>query len=103
MLLETAATGGASMFMPIILLVLMFVVMYFLIIRPQKKKDKQAAEMRNSLQVGDEVVTIGGIIGRVVVLKDEDVYKRQLLYSRQYTSLHFLNLANVCFASHSLQ
>ncbi|MBC5787166.1 MULTISPECIES: preprotein translocase subunit YajC [Clostridiaceae] len=71
MLLETAATGGASMFMPIILLVLMFVVMYFLIIRPQKKKDKQAAEMRNSLQVGDEVVTIGGIIGRVVVLKDD--------------------------------
>ncbi|PWN00230.1 MAG: preprotein translocase subunit YajC [Massilioclostridium sp.] len=59
------------MFMPIILLVLMFVVMYFLIIRPQKKKDKQAAEMRNSLQVGDEVVTIGGIIGRVVVLKDD--------------------------------
>ena len=71
MLLETATTGGASMFMPIILLVLMFVVMYFLIIRPQKKKDKQAAEMRNSLQVGDEIVTIGGIIGRVVVLKDD--------------------------------
>ena len=41
-----------------------FVIMYFLIIRPQNKKEKQAAAMRNSIEVGDGVTTIGGIVGR---------------------------------------
>ena len=73
MLLETAATGGASMFMPIILLVLMFVVMYFLIIRPQKKKDKELKEMRENLNVGDKVTTIGGIIAHVAKVEENAV------------------------------
>jgi preprotein translocase subunit YajC len=45
--------------------------MYFLLIRPQKKREKATNQMRNSLQVGDEVVTIGGICGRIVKVKDE--------------------------------
>ena len=45
--------------------------MYFLMIRPQKKQEKKDAEMRNSLAVGDEVTTIGGIIGKVVSIKEE--------------------------------
>ena len=61
------------MFLPIIMLVLLFAVMYFLIIRPQKKRDKKTAEMRNAIQVGDEVVTVGGIVGRVVVLKEDNI------------------------------
>ena len=52
-------------------LILIFVVMYFLMIRPQKKKDKQIQDMRNSLQVGDEIVTIGGICGKIVKTKDD--------------------------------
>ena len=44
---------------------------YFLIYRPQKKQEKNMAEMMNNLSVGDEVTTIGGIIGRVVRIKDE--------------------------------
>ena len=52
-------------------LVLLFAVMYFLMIRPQKKKDKQIQDMRKSLQVGDEIVTIGGICGKIVKTKDE--------------------------------
>ena len=52
-------------------LILLFAVMYFLIIRPQKKKDKQIQDMRKSLQVGDEIVTIGGICGKIVKTKDE--------------------------------
>ena len=44
---------------------------YFFIIRPQKKQEKQMAEMMNNLAVGDEVTTIGGIIGRIVRIKDE--------------------------------
>lgn len=57
-----------SMFIPLILL---FVLMYFMLIRPQKKKDKETQKMRNSIQVGDEVTTIGGIIGIVVSLKED--------------------------------
>ena len=52
-------------------LLLLFVVMYFLMIRPQKKKDKEIKEMRNSLTVGDEIVTIGGICGKIVKTKDD--------------------------------
>lgn len=54
-------------------LILVFVVMYFLMIRPQKKKDKQIQDMRNSLQVGDEIVTIGGICGKIVKTKEDTI------------------------------
>lgn len=53
------------------MLILVFVIMYFFMIRPQKKREKAAAAMRNALEVGDEVETIGGIIGTVVSLKDD--------------------------------
>ena len=54
-------------------LLILIVLMYFLMIKPQKKKDKQISEMRNSLQVGDEVITIGGICGKIVKTKEETV------------------------------
>ena len=54
-----------------IMIVLIFVIMYFFMIRPQKKKDKQIQEMRKSLQVGDEIVTIGGICGKIVKTKED--------------------------------
>lgn len=57
----------------VILLVVMFAALYFLMIRPQKKQEKQVNEMRNSLQVGDEITTIGGIIGKIVSIKEETV------------------------------
>lgn len=57
--------------LPIILL--SFLVMYFLMIRPQKKKEKEAAELRAKVDIGDEIVTIGGIIGTVVSVKDDFV------------------------------
>ena len=49
----------------------LIVVFYFFMIRPQRKQEKKDAEMRDSLQVGDEVTTIGGIIGKVVSIKGE--------------------------------
>lgn len=52
------------------MMALLLVFMYFMVIRPQKKQDREAAEMRNNLRVGDEVTTIGGIIGKVVSIKD---------------------------------
>ena len=54
-------------------LLILIVLMYFLMIRPQKKKDKQISDMRSSLQVGDEIVTIGGICGKIVKTKDETI------------------------------
>ena len=58
-------------FTPIIMIGVLFIVLYFFMIRPQKKQEKKDAEMRNALQVGDEVTTIGGIIGKVVSVKGE--------------------------------
>lgn len=72
-MLEQAAPaglfGGGPSF--IIIIVVMLVAMYFLMMRPQKKKEKQAAELRNSIDIGDEVTTIGGIVGRVVSVKED--------------------------------
>ena len=55
-------------FAPIVILIVLF---YFLLIRPQRKRDKAEREMRNSIQVGDEISTIGGFIGGVVSIKDD--------------------------------
>lgn len=52
---------------------ILIVVFYFLLIRPQKKKDRNAQEMRNAVQIGDEVITVGGIIGIVVSLKEDSL------------------------------
>ncbi len=73
--LEAAAEGqqGGAMgmlvsFLPIILMIAIF---YFIGIRPQKKQEKAANDMRNNLLVGDEITTIGGIIGRVVNIRED--------------------------------
>ena len=52
-------------------IIILIVFFYFFMIRPQKKKDKEDQEMRDALAVGDEVTTIGGIIGKVVSIKEE--------------------------------
>ena len=70
--LETAAAGG-GMWTMVIYLVLIFAFFYFFMIRPQKKQEREVASMRNSLSVGDEVTTIGGIIGRITHIKDDIV------------------------------
>ena len=67
--MEAAGTVGLVGSMLPFLLVL--VVMYFLIIRPQKKKDKQMQDMRSSVEIGDSVTTIGGIVGIVVSIKED--------------------------------
>ncbi len=69
----TAAEQGGSMLTMIIPLVLMFGLMYLLIIRPENKKKKKAEEMRNSLSLGDEITTIGGITGKIVQVTEETI------------------------------
>lgn len=63
----------SSMLITFVPLVLMIVVFYFLLIRPEKKRAKKMKEMLDNLQVADEVVTTGGIIGRVLSLKEDTV------------------------------
>lgn len=65
--------SSASSLITLLPLVLIIVIFYFLIIRPQRKKDKKDALMRKNLQVGDEVVTAGGIVGIVFSVKDDTV------------------------------
>ena len=57
----------------IVLMVVLVAVMYFMMIRPQKKRQKEEQEMRSSLEIGDEIVTIGGIVGKVVTIREEDL------------------------------
>ena len=65
---ETTNTGSM-----LIMIVLMIAVFYFFMIRPENKKKKEMNEMRNALKVGDNITTIGGIIGDVVSVKDESI------------------------------
>lgn len=65
--------GGTSLLVMVIYLVIIFGAMYFLMIRPQRKKQKEEKKMRENLQVGDEIVTIGGIYGRVISLKEDTI------------------------------
>ena len=57
----------------ILMWVVFFAIFYFLLIRPQKKKDKQLKDMRNNLNVGDKVITIGGIIANVAKVEEDVV------------------------------
>ena len=71
--LLTASTDLLSGFMPMILMIGVVVLMYFFIMRPQKKQEKETQNMRDNLQVGDEITTIGGIIGKIISIKGETV------------------------------
>jgi preprotein translocase subunit YajC len=74
-LLQAAApaAGGASSYSGILMMVLIFVVFYFFMIRPQSKRQKEIKKQREAMQVGDKVVTSGGIYGKVKELKDTTV------------------------------
>lgn len=63
----------ATLLTTVLPIVLMIVIFYFLLIRPEKKRSKKMKEMLDNLQVADEVVTSGGIIGRVLSVKEDTV------------------------------
>ena len=57
----------------LVLMVLLIAMIYFMMIRPQKKKEKADKEMRDSLRVGDEVITIGGVVGKVEKINEKSI------------------------------
>lgn len=71
--LAGASNGSTSMVTTILMIVVMIAIFYFLLIRPENKKKKAANEMRNSLKVGDEITTIGGIVGTICAVKEETI------------------------------
>jgi len=68
-----AAAGGKQGYEGIIMLVIMFAIFYFLLIRPQQKRAKQHRQLLDALKAGDQVVTAGGIHGRIVTVQDNVV------------------------------
>ena len=77
--------------LPSLLMLAVFMgLMYFLLIRPQRKKEKEEAAMRDALEVGDEITTIGGVIGEIVSIKEDTV---TIETSRYGTKIRFLKNA----------
>ena len=94
-----AETGGATQLTffeqwgSLIMIGVLLVVMYFFMIRPQKKQERDIQNMRNGLQVGDEITTIGGIIGKIISIKEETVL---LETSGDKTKIRILKSAVKC-------
>ncbi len=71
---EAAQQGGSALatFGMFGFWILIFVALYFVMIRPQRKKQKEEEALRSSIEIGDDVTTIGGIVGRVIAIRDDD-------------------------------
>ena len=67
----SSATGGSPIWMIILMYGALFAVLYFILFRPQSKKRKKEEKMRKGVQIGDEITTIGGVMGRVVGIKED--------------------------------
>ena len=86
---ETPAPTGGSGFVSIIMIVLIVVVFYFMY-RSQKKQERESAKMRDGLEVGDEITTIGGVVGEIVSIKEETIV---IETSKAGTRIRFLKSA----------
>ena len=87
---QAAVGGTGTTIMSIVMIAAIIAVFYFFMYRPQKKQEKEQKNMRDSLAVGDEITTIGGIIGKVVSIKEETVL---IETGRDKTRIRFLRTA----------
>ena len=71
LLTNSGTNGSASLLSMLLPFVILIAVFYFLLIRPENKKKKAAAKMRSELAVGDEITTIGGVVGTICQVKEE--------------------------------
>ena len=88
--------GGS--WISIVMIVGVIALMYFLMIRPQKKQEKEINDMRNNLQVGDEITTIGGIIGKIISIKEETI---MIETGHDRTKIRLLKTAVRCVDVHA--
>ncbi len=90
-ILDAAATStSGGLLSSVLMIVALIAVFYFLMYRPQKKQEKEARNLMDSLQVGDEITTHSGIIGKIVSMKDETV---TIETSKDKTKIRFLKTA----------
>ena len=90
-LLSAEAGSFFQQYGMLIIIAVMLVLLYFLMIRPQRKQEKETAKMRNELKVGDEIVTIGGIVGIVISINSKDAIT--IVSSRDRTRIQILRSA----------
>ncbi len=95
---DTAVNPAMSGISTIVMLVAMLAIFYFFMYRPQKKQEKETNDMRNGLTVGDEITTIGGIIGKIISIKDETVV---IETSGERTKIRILKSAIKCVDVHA--
>ncbi len=88
--LDQAQQAQGSLLTSVFMIVALIAVFYFLMYRPQKKQEKEARNLMDSLQVGDEITTHSGIIGKIVSMKDETV---TIETSKDKTKIRFLKTA----------
>lgn len=69
----TGTSGTASLLSTLGIFIIPLALLYFFMVMPQKKKEKEAQKLRDSLMVGDEVVSVGGIVGKVLKVKEDEV------------------------------
>ena len=87
----TSDTGSKTSTLPMILMMVgLVVVMYFVTIRPQKKRQQEEQKLRDSIQIGDNVTTIGGITGRIITVKEDSIV---IETSADRTKLSFMRWA----------
>ena len=89
-LLENTTENPTGSILPTILMLVAVVAVFFFMSRSQKKQEREANDMRNSVMVGDEITTIGGIIGRIVKVTEETVV---IETGKDRTKLHMLKSA----------
>ncbi len=97
---NAGATGSNTMsaITTVVMLVAMLAIFYFFMYRPQKKQEKETNDMRNGLTVGDEITTIGGIIGKIISIKDETIL---IETSGERTKIRLLKSAVKCVDVHA--
>lgn len=86
----TGQDGGLNSLIPTLLMIVALVGIMFFMSRKQKKEDQKVQEMKDNLQIGDEITTIGGIVGRIVYIKDETIV---IETSKERTKIRFLKSA----------
>lgn len=87
---SNAAGGGIPGWVSFIVIAVMLAGLYFITIRPQRKQEKETKQMRDNLSVGDEIVTIGGVVGIIISISDETI---TIISSRDRTRIQFLKSA----------
>lgn len=99
-LLSGNANGGSrgGGLLTIGIMVVFIIAFYFIVMRPQKKQDREIAKMRDSLVVGDEITTIGGIIGKIVSIKEETCI---IETGREHVRIRILKSAVRCVDVHA--